>query len=143
MRSRHSKNSPPKAPKRNCKKRRKARCKDSPNRRSKSVVCRTLFMECGDVTPLLFLFLFLWHAASTKRNRGKSKKRNKSGAITPHSIKVQAASKPRSQRDCRGPKTQEKATETAPNKAAARGSKTGMGVESGVCLQTGAGTCPV
>jgi hypothetical protein len=43
-------------------------------------------MECGDVTPLLFLcfscfFLFFFCA------RCHAKKRNKSGVITPHSIK--------------------------------------------------------
>src|ERR1043165_6066061 len=41
-------------------------------------------MECGDVTPLLFLF---WHGSGRKRNRGKTRTRNKSGGTSPHSIK--------------------------------------------------------
>jgi hypothetical protein len=45
-----------------------------------------LFMECGDVTPLLFLcfscFLLFFFCA-----RGHAKQKNKSGVTSPHSIK--------------------------------------------------------
>jgi hypothetical protein len=64
-------------------------------------------MECGDVTPLLFLFLFLsfygvrcfdtafvsslaWQWAQKKREK-QEKQRNKSGVTSPHSIKSATA----------------------------------------------------
>jgi membrane protein required for beta-lactamase induction len=44
-----------------------------------------LFMECGDVTPLLFHCL-AWQRAQKKKQKKQEKHRNQSGVTSPHSI---------------------------------------------------------